>query len=166
MMNEQPRNVPNRQRVIGIIGGIALIFGGLIGGAAIPVIMTQGDKGAGGMLYFLIGLPIGFCVALLFVALGIVVIVKASKLRAESPTPEAVATGVSEANPTRKPGWVKGLVFIVLGVVGGLTISWLFSNDMGEAGFVLFFLIGVPLGFFFAVIFVTLGIVMLVRARR
>lgn len=166
MVDKKTSRSRKQQMIVGITAGIAIIILGVIGGAAIPVVMTQGDKGAGGMLYFLIGLPIGFCVALLGVILGIVVIVKASKPRAEIPTPEAVATGVSAANPTRKPRWVKGLVFIVLGVVGGLTIPWLFSNGMGEAGFVLFFLIGVPLGFFFAVIFVTLGIVMLVRARR
>jgi len=162
----------HKQRlIVGITSGSAIIILGIIGGAAIPVLMTQGDKGAGGMLYFLIGLPIGFCVALLCVILGIVVLVKASKPRAETPTPETPAPEagvpeISEAIPARKSGWVKGLVFIVLGVVGGLIIPWLFSNGMGEAGFVLFFLIGIPLGFLFAVIFVTLGIVMLVRARR
>jgi hypothetical protein len=76
-----------RSSTSGIVIGTILILVGVFGGIGIPILMTGGDKGDAGLIYFLMGVPIGLLFAVGFIAGGIVVLVKANKPQVSEPTP-------------------------------------------------------------------------------
>lgn len=55
--------------------GIVLILVGSVAFVALPALMTGGDSGDAGLIYFVLGLPVGLIVGAIFITSGIVVLV-------------------------------------------------------------------------------------------
>jgi len=83
--------------------GIVLIAVGVVGGFAIPMLMTGGNSGDAGLIGLIFGAPIGFGFALFFVIAGIIVLVSSNR---EPSSPST--THASSDKSIKKPGRYQG----------------------------------------------------------
>ncbi len=66
---------PVPKSAVRIAMGIVLILVGSVAFVALPALMTGGDSGDAGLIYFVLGLPVGLIVGAIFITSGIVVLV-------------------------------------------------------------------------------------------